>query len=58
MNDMRNKEPKVFWKMFKKKTPDKSCNATRNDLFKHFKNNEDKRETFEELDIKIKRVIN
>ena len=38
MNDMRIKEPKVFWKMFKKKAPDKSCNATSNDLFKHFKN--------------------
>ena len=78
MNDMRNKEPKVFWKMFKKKAPDKSCNATSNDLFKHFQNlaaqneyagennsnehdrsynegenREDRRSTFEELDVKI-----
>ena len=27
MNDMRNKEPQVFWKMFKKKAPDTSCQA-------------------------------
>ena len=64
--------------MFKKKAPDKSCNATSKDLFKHFKhlaaqneyvgennsnindrpynegeNNEDRKSTFEELDIKI-----
>ena len=78
MNDMRNKEPKVFWKTFKKKAPDKSCNATSKDLFKHFQNlaaqneyvgennsnvhdrsynegenREDRRSTFEELDVKI-----
>ena len=69
---------KVFWKMFKKKAPDKSCNATSKDLFKHFQNlaaqneyvgennsnvhdrsynegenREDRRSTFEELDVKI-----
>ena len=30
MNDIRNKEQNFFWKMFKKKAHDKSCNATSN----------------------------
>ena len=72
------KNQKFFWKMFKKKAPDKSCNATSKDQFKHFQNlaaqneyvgennsnvhdrsynegenNEDRRSTFEELDVKI-----
>ena len=50
MNDIRSKQPKRFWKMFKKKGADKSCNVSINDFFVHFKNLAQSVETDENID--------
>ena len=51
MNDIRSKQPKRFWKMFKKKGADKSCNVSINDFFVHFKNLAQSVETDENIDV-------
>ena len=50
MNDIRSKQPKRFWKMFKKKGADKSCNVSIYDFFVHFKNLAQSVETDENID--------
>ena len=50
MNDIRSKQPKRCWKMFKKKGADKSCIVSINDFFVHFKNLAQSVETDENID--------
>ena len=50
MNDIRSKQPKRFWKMFKKKGADKSCSVSINDFYVHFKNLAQSVETDENID--------